>query len=116
MNVRPVRAALVPLLAALLSGSAAEAISIRDYGRLTSDQKSVYLAASVSMTSYLFAVNGQKQRGQCFNQLFFGPDAKGPNKLATEIAAAEQIDPDKLQLEGVVLGVADRYCPEALKK
>jgi hypothetical protein len=110
------------LLAVLVTFGAgqASALSIREFRKFNGDDQAMVLTASVNMLVFTYAADGKVAQAGCIQRWFFGKSkeasAAGPQDLATEIAAAERSDPDKFQIEGIILGVTDRVCPPGKPK
>ncbi len=89
------------------------ATTLRQFQRFTKEQRSVFVSGAVSALAYYFAANGEQQRSNCVNDWYFGKpgeETPGPRQLAIEIALAERRDPDKYDIEGVILAALDRSC------
>ena len=106
------KAVLWPVLVTLCTAQAF-ALSIRDFRRFKQEEQAMILTASVSMLVSTYAADGKTAQARCIRSWYFGLNdgkAHGPRDLATEITLAERADPDKFQIEGIILGITDRVC------
>lgn len=98
----------------LLFASPAPALSIREFRKFPRESQSMYLVGAVSMVAYTYATNGDPAKARCVQNWYFGAhkgeETPGPNDLAVEIVAAENIDAAKYHVEGVILGLTDKVC------
>lgn len=101
------------LLLAAFGSSPAAALSITEFRKYPADKQAVYISGAVSMTAYAYAANGELARARCVQEWYFGKKGEttpGPRALALEITAAENVDPEKYRVEGVVLGLIEKVC------
>jgi hypothetical protein len=105
-------------IVALLATSQVSALSIRDYRKLSHGDQANFVAAAVSMLAYTYAANGDVPRASCAKNWFFGQhgeETPGPREIALQIGIAEQRDPDRFLVEGVILGTVEKACPASAK-
>ena len=115
MTTSIARAAALAAALILFTQGQAAALSIREWRKHNRDQQAVYVVAAVSMAANMYAAQGNIAKATCIIDWYIrgkdGHEPTGPHDLALEIGVAERSDPDKYQIEGVILGVADRACP-----
>lgn len=63
------------------------------------------------MLAYHYAANGDTARASCVKDWHLRAGSDSARQLAVEISIAERQDPDKYQIEGVVLGLVEKTCP-----
>jgi hypothetical protein len=115
--VRAMAAVVVAI--ALLSLSSAHAMTLREFRKFTSTEQGTYIGAAVSMLAYSYAANGDPGRGRCVLNWYFGKkgmEAPGPREITVEMTAADSLDPDRYQAEGVIMGVVEKACPSTAAK
>ncbi len=108
-----VSAAMVAVIA-ILSPSSAQAMTLREFRKFTSTEQGTYIGAAVSMLAYSYAANGDPGRGRCVLNWYFGKkgmETPGPREITVEMTAADNLDPDRYQAEGVIMGVVEKACP-----
>jgi hypothetical protein len=96
-----------------LPGSTASAMTIREFRKLSPPTQSAYVDAAVSMLTSAYATNGNAARGRCIQNWYFGQQgaqAPGRRQIANELEVYETLDPDKYNVENVILGLADQVC------
>ena len=91
----------------------ANALLLTDFRKFDADTQGSFITGAVSMLAYSYAANGNTRKAHCIQEYFFGPNAKGGKELSREIAIAQSTNPERLHVEGVVLGFADKVCPPA---
>ena len=113
-----IRGSIYLSVIAVLCTRSVAALSIKDYRKLSHDDQATYVSAAVSMLAYSYAAGGDPPRATCVKNWFFGKrgeDTPGPKELPIQIAIAEQRDPDRLYIEGVILGTIEKACPASPK-
>jgi hypothetical protein len=91
----------------------ASATTIKEFRRFSQEQQAVFVSGAVSMAAYTYASTGDVSKARCVRQWYFGKrgeETAGPRELAVEIGVAEQRDPEKYHVEGVILGLTDKMC------
>jgi hypothetical protein len=74
----------------------------------------MFIGAAVSMLAYSYAANGNVPRARCIQSWYYGKkgvETPGPREIAIEMGVAENLDAEKYQVEGVILGATDKACP-----
>ncbi len=91
----------------------ASGMSLKQFRQFSPEERSMYIAAAVSMLTYAYAANGHVDQARCLRTWYFGRDGKdaiGPRELVKAIGVAANLDPLNHHIEGVILGVADKAC------
>jgi hypothetical protein len=89
-------------------------MTIKEFRKFTKDEQSMFIGAAVSMLAYSYAANGNVPKARCIQSWYYGQkgaETPGPREIAIEMGVAENLDAEKYQVEGVVLGVTDKACP-----
>src|ERR1700687_2794645 len=90
-----------------LPGPTASAMTIREFRKLSPPAQSTYIDAAVSMLTSTYAANGNAAKSRCIQNWYFGQQgaqAPGRRQIANELEAYESLDPDKYNVENVMLG------------
>jgi hypothetical protein len=94
-------------------------LPIKEFRRFSTQEQGTYIGAAVSMLAYAYAANGDTVKAHCIQNWYFGTrgvETPGPREIAIEMGVAENMDPTKYHVEGVILGVTDKVCgPSAMK-
>jgi hypothetical protein len=97
-----------------LCAAPASAMTLREFKKATTEERGTYIGAAVSMLAYVYAARGDVEKARCIQSWYYGKrgaETAGPRAIAIEIGVAENLDPDKYHVEGVILGVTDKACP-----
>jgi len=89
------------------------AMSIKEFRKFSPTEQGTYIGAAVSMLAYSYAANGDPARARCIQNRYFGKkgvETPGPREITVELSVAEDLDADKYQVEGVILGVLEKAC------
>lgn len=73
----------------------------------------MYIGAAVSMLAYSYAANGDVPKARCIQNWYYGKkgvETPGPREITIELGVAENLDAEKYQVEGVIIGVTDKAC------
>ena len=112
IRTRLVTAALV-LAAYGVYSTAASAMTIKEFRKFTITEQGTYIGAAVSMLAYTYAANGDVPKARCIQSWYYGKrgvETPGPSQVTIEIDLAGNVDAEKYQVEGVILGVAEKVC------
>jgi hypothetical protein len=93
--------------------SQAGALPIKEFRKFSADDQATYTTAAVSMLAYSYAASGNTAKAHCIQSWYFGKkgvETPGPREIAIEMGVAEHLDAAKYQVEGVILGAADKAC------
>lgn len=91
----------------------ASAMTIKEFRKFSISEQGMYIGAAVNMLAYSYAANGETGKASCIKNWYFGKkgvETPGPRQLTIEIDVAGNLDPDRYQVEGVILGVTDKAC------
>lgn len=90
------------------------ALSLTEFRKFSPGEQSMIVTASVNMLIYSYASEGRLERAKCVRRWYFGQTglkAPGPAEIVNQAALAERRDSSKFEIEGVILGSAERACP-----
>ena len=110
--LRPVAAMLAGLV--MFGADTASAMSIKEFRKFSTLEQGTYIGAAVSMLAYSYAASGNTAKAHCIKEWYFGKagvETPGPREISIEMGVAENLDPVKYHVEGVILGVTDKACP-----
>ena len=96
-----------------LCGTAASAMTIKEFRKFSVSEQGTYIGAAVNMLAYSNAANGDIGKASCIKNWYFGKkgvETPGPRQLTIEIDVAGNLDADKYHVEGVILGVTEKTC------
>lgn len=113
MRTRLLLAAVVAAALSMLASQQAHAMPIKEFRKFSADEQSTYIGAAVSMLAYNYAATGNTAKAHCIKEWYFGQkgvETPGPREIAVEMGAAENLDPLKYHVEGVILGSAEKAC------
>ena len=102
------------IAAALSLSRPLQALSVADFSRYPPERQASFLSGALSILAYSYAANGDVARATCIKTWHLGKpgqESSSSRELAIEIAIAQRSDPDRLAIEGVILGSADKACP-----
>jgi hypothetical protein len=106
------------LLAAFFTFAAshASALPIKEFRKFSQEEQASFLIGAVSMVAFTYATTGETARARCIQNWYFAHknvETPGPRQLAVELGVAENLDPEKYHVEGVILGLTDKVCGNA---
>jgi hypothetical protein len=110
---RRILTAAIVLAAYVISTISASAMTIKEFRKFTIPEQGMYIGAAVSMLAYTYAAIGDVAKARCVQSWYYGKrgvETPGPSQVTIEIDLAGNVDAEKYQVEGVILGVADKAC------
>ena len=96
-----------------MSIAQASAMTLKEFRKFSETEQGTYIGAAVNMLAYTYAANGNVAKASCIKKWYFGvqgASTPGPHDIALEMGVAERVDALKYQVEGVILGVANKAC------
>jgi hypothetical protein len=106
---------LAIVMAILMTGPSAGSMTIKEFrGKLSSQERGLYIGAAVAMLGYHYAANGNVAKATCIRTWFFGDrkggEPRGAREITIEEGVAANLDPDRFHIEGIIEASVEKAC------